>query len=56
MLRVYINITLLRKKAKKKTRGKRTVCLNFAVLRAAVFEPDTLEFSAYIYHYIPNMP
>ena len=39
MIRVYINITLLRKKNEKETRGKRTVCSNFAVLRAAVFEP-----------------
>ena len=46
-----INIILLRKKKRIQTRGKKTVCWNFAVLRAAVFEPETLEFPAYIYHY-----
>ena len=27
----------------------KVMCSNFAVLRAAVFEPETLEFPAYIY-------
>ena len=29
---------------------KKNLCSNFAVLRAAAFEPDTLEFPAYIYN------
>ena len=34
-----------------KKKRKKIVCSNFAVLRAAVFEPETLEFPASIYHY-----
>ena len=49
---ININIILLRKDNKKKTRGKKTVCSNFGVLRAAVFEPETLEFPAYIFNFI----
>ena len=43
-----INIDIITKGKRKKTRGKKTVCSNFAVFGAAVFEPETPEFPAYL--------
>ena len=36
------------KRKRKKNKRKTTVYSNFAVLRAAVFEPETLEFPAHL--------
>ena len=38
------------KKNTKKKKRKKNLCSKFAVLGAAAFESETLEFSAYIYN------